>query len=163
MEKARIAMRMTISKVQKGCMFVGAALFGSLCVAGVMLERLSTLAPLSHEVTFYACGSFALLCYLFWVMVFGAWLGGAVCGVWRSPLGKAWFWTLSGGTLGGILSSAGAAHWMIPEGGVTSRAPAPIEMLVLGCAIFTGTMLGLAAGFFIGRRLQRKAEIIDIV
>src|SRR5262245_5963412 len=117
-------MRLEICKIQKGCMFVGAALFGSLTVGDVLWQELApdpTLRPTTRSIAFELSGIFALLCYLVFVMVFGAWLGGAVSLVWRSPQGRRWFWMLSGGCVGGILATVGATYWTLAQDDATSR------------------------------------------
>jgi hypothetical protein len=119
-------------------------------------ESTSTLA--NSHFTFYVGGGFALLCYLVYAMIFGAWLGGVLCFVWRSPAGKRWFWTLSGGTVGGTFAVVAAVQLLLLAG-PSSRGHMWLYMIGYGAGILMVTLTGSLIGNLIGRRFERTAEL----
>ena len=87
------------------------------------------------------------LSLVLFLMIFGAWLGGAVSNLPRSRPGKRLFWTLSGGALAGVLALSAAKQ--------LSWIATPMRWwldgtFLFGCIVLTGTVLGLLTGYAIG-------------
>ena len=155
-------MKTAIGRIQKACMFIGAALFGSVSVGSVLVPALMGNpedSPFAGNLSLLALCLVVLLCYLIYVMVCGAWLGAAVSVVWRSPPGRHIFWTLSGGTTVGTFALVGGVYCTLLKEGPRSRTAAMLDVTIFGVVILVGTVLGLLLGHLIGRRLERAAMV----
>jgi hypothetical protein len=136
-------MQSTMSKSDQYCIFVMAALGGSISAgafaAGILLGASS--GTLSQDAGWeaYVGPAVFLLGVVVLPMVGGAWSGALACAVWRSPAGKRIFSTLSGGVFGGMLSLF--LLWPISA----------------GVPLFP-TVAGLLVGDLVGRCIQLRAE-----
>jgi hypothetical protein len=133
----------TITRGQKASMFVGAALFGSWAMGIQTVVNFRAQSSGRFDWRFL----FAGLCAVFFVIVLGAWLGGAVTNLPRSQPGKRLFWQLSGGALGGALALSAAEQ--------LSWIASPMRWwldrhFLAGCMILSGTLLGVLIGHAIG-------------
>jgi hypothetical protein len=136
-------MQMAVSKDQKLCVFVLAALGGSI-PAGTfswsVLRGISsgTLPPDIGWMAYLGPGLF-MLGVVTLQMVVGAWAGALASALWRSPAGKRMFCSLCAGVLGGLLSLI----LLMPISAGTPLVP---------------TFAGLLFGNLFGRCVERRAE-----
>src|SRR5690606_6781585 len=96
-----------ISRAQNVCMFVGAAACGSSAVIVYLVMFVGAggrTAPTLDETPFFVLFGIAALCHVAISLVFGAWLGGLVSFLWRSPPGGKLFLFLTSGVLGMMLA-----------------------------------------------------------
>jgi hypothetical protein len=132
-----------ISRGQKASMFIGAAALGSWTMGIQVVVNLGAQSAGRFDWRFL----FAGLCAVFFVIVLGGWLGGAVGNLPRSQPGKRLFWQLSGGALGGVLGLSATEQ--------TSWLASPNrwwldQYFLFGCIVLSGTTLGLLLGHAIG-------------
>jgi hypothetical protein len=148
----------SISRVQKICMFTGAFLFASLNVVCGIFAIKNGFGCYHYHL--YWSGAVVFSCGLVVAIVLGAWVGGLICGLWRSPPGEVLLRTWSGGVLGSILAAGGAAQWLL-RGQPATREQFAMDLIVVGGVILAGTLLGLSGGYLARRRTRQMAGAID--
>ena len=153
-------MQTRISTIQKSCVFVGAALGGSLCIAAPLWREL-TAEPMhrltSGDLTFTIGLGWLLCCYIVFAIVYGAWFGSIFCLLWRSPPGRRWFWSFSGGIVTGTLGTVAMTYGLLLREGPSSQGQRLAGVIVMGAVILSSTLAGLYSGRFIGLRRERSA------